>query len=181
LASFVSCKKDSHAKEKGLLLGTATGIFLTVSVGNAGAAHIRPYTGAFAVTFLTTRIDRNDDGLAASWNTAEVKGTFGKRTIQGVTETVPTGATTECSGGVLIIDAASGIGFGRGTSTLPGGDQIYTQIVTRHQCNLGQGRFEGDDTVEIVGGAGRFAGASGASKSEGRLARRPYSRFAVII
>ena len=117
--------------------------------------------GKFAGTYLTSRIDTNDDGILASWSTGEVTGTLGKRSFQSVVEVVPTGATAACPGGVFIIDAATGKGFGRTTHTFPNNDQIYSRILTRHQCGLGGGKYEIDDTSETLGGTGKFEGASG--------------------
>jgi hypothetical protein len=65
---------------------------------------------------------------------------------------------------VFIIDALNGIGFGRVTATFPNGDQIYSRILTRTQCGLGGGKFETDDVQEIVGGTGKFEGASGTAE-----------------
>ncbi len=107
------------------------------------------------------RIDFNDDGVPASWSTVELTGMLGKSTGQGVTESVPTGPTPECSGGVYIVDAQNGIGFGRNTRTFPDGDQLYTQLLTRTQCGLGGGKSTSSDTWTIVGGTGKFDGASG--------------------
>ncbi len=152
-------------RKKGLILGFAAGLLLTVSVASAKAddperAHTRPNNGTFAGTFLSTRMDVNDDGIVASWSTAEVIGTLGRRTVQSVTEPVFTGVTAECPGGVFIIDAASGKGFGTITATFSNGDQSYGRILTRHQCGLGGGRYTITDTTETVGGTGKFEGAS---------------------
>lgn len=157
-------------RKKGLILGIATGLWLTVSFGNVKAEdneeeHTRPNNGKFGGTYLTSRIDTNDDGIAASWSTGEVTGTLGKRSFQSLSEIVPIGATAECPGGVFIIDAASGKGFGRTTQTFPNGDQIYSRILTRHQCGLGGGKNKANDTGEILGGTGKFEGASGTGKT----------------
>ncbi len=152
-------------RKKGLLLGIATGIFLAVSGGNASAEHTRPNNGKFGGTFLTSRIDTNDDGIAASWSTGEVSGNLGKRSFQSLVEVVPTGPTAACPGGVFIIDAAKGIGFGRTTQTFPNGDQLYSQILTRHLCGPGGGKNEANDTNEIIGGTGKFEGASGSGEA----------------
>jgi hypothetical protein len=147
-------------KRKGLIIGIAAGLLLIVSFRDAKAEQSH-YKGKFAGTFLGTRIELNDDGVPASWATVEVSGTLGKRTNQSISETVPTGQTPECPGGVFIIDVQHGIGFGTGTGTFPNGDQIYFQVLTRTQCGLGGGQFTGSDTVSIVGGTGKFDGASG--------------------
>ncbi|MGE0823854.1 MAG: hypothetical protein AB7G75_01045 [Candidatus Binatia bacterium] len=151
-------------KSKRLILGVMTGLLIcSISIAKAGdkKEHTRPYNGTFGGTFLSTRMDLNDDGVLAVWSTAEISGTLGKRTNQSVAEGVPTGVTPECPGGVSIIDAQSGVGFSASTATFPNGDQIYSRILTRNQCGLGAGKFETVDTTEITGGTGKFEGASG--------------------
>jgi hypothetical protein len=137
-----------------------------MSFGNASAEHTRRNNGKFAGTYLSTRMDVVDtgDGVIASWSTAEVTGNLGKRTVQGVVEPRFTGVTAECPGGVFIIDAVNGIGFGMTTNTFPNGDQIYSRILTRTQCGLGGGKFTADDVNEILGGTGKFEGASGTTE-----------------
>lgn len=54
-----------------------------------------------------------------------------------------------------------GIGFATSTQTFPNGDQIYARGLTRTQCALGGGRVTSVDTFSIVGGTGKFEGASG--------------------
>jgi hypothetical protein len=149
-----------------LILGIATGFLITLSFGNAKAEHTRPNNGKFGGTYLSTRMDVVDkgDGVIASWSTAEVTGTLGRRTTQSVTEPKFTGVTAACPGGVFIIDAAQGIGFGKATATFPNGDQLYSRILTRYQCGLGGGKYETDDVQEILGGTGKFEGASGTAE-----------------
>jgi hypothetical protein len=108
---------------------------------------------------LSARIDQNDDGVPAGWETGVVTGNLGKHTYQGVSETVPTGATAECPGGVFIIDAQNG--FGTYTETFPNGDQLYSLTLTRTICFDSVGGFPGSGTFRAVGGTGKFAGASG--------------------
>jgi hypothetical protein len=153
-------------KHKGLIFGVMTGL-LVCSLGTAQAGdkkeHTRPNNGTFGGTYLSARMDVVDrgDGVIASWSTAEVTGTLGKRSAQGVVEPKFTGVTGACPGGVFIIDAINGIGFGKTTATFPNGDQIYSRILTRYQCGLGGGKYETDDVQEIIGGTGKFEGASG--------------------
>jgi hypothetical protein len=125
-----------------------------------------PNDGKFGGTYLSTRIDVMDkgDGVIASWSTAEVSGTLGKRTAQSVIEPKFTGVTAACPGGVFVIDAANKIGFGTSTATFPNGDQIYSRILTRTQCGLGGGKFTADDVQEILGGTGKFEGALGTAE-----------------
>ena len=150
-------------KSQGSIIVITTGLLLTFSFNGANAEHPRSNNGTFGGTYLSTRIDLVDegDGLAATWSTAEVTGTLGKRTIQSIAEPKFTGVTGACPGGVFVIDAQNGIGFGRNTNTFPNGDQYYARILTRTQCGLGGGKFEIDDITEIIGGTGKFEGASG--------------------
>src|SRR5215813_5249834 len=98
---------------KGLLLGIATGLLITVNFANAMAddheeGHTRPNNGKFGGTSLSTRMDlvKGDPDpthpIAAAWSTAEATGTLGRRTIQSVAEPKFTGVTSKCPGGVFI-------------------------------------------------------------------------------
>jgi hypothetical protein len=145
------------------LIGVTTGLLLTVGLESAHARQ-RSFKGTFSGTFLDTRIDLfptgTPDGIPASWGTSEVEGTLGKARSQGVAETVPTGETEACPGGVFVIDAQNG-GFGAITTTFGNGDQTYNQISTRTVCANAVGGFTVSDTGVIVNGTGKFAGASG--------------------
>lgn len=157
-------------QQQGWLIGVAIGLFLVAGINQVEAKDI-PLKGTSAGTFLGTQMDLfplgNPDGVAAGWSTAEVTGNLGKRTNQSVVERVPTGPTQACPGGVFIIDAQNGIGFGTGTGTWPDGDQLYSQIVRSTQCYDTAGRFTVTETARIVGGTGKFAGASGTVEQTG--------------
>lgn len=146
--------------KKGLIIGAAIGILLIAGMGRVEAKDIR-FTGKFAGTSLHSRIDRNDDGLPANWSTGVTTGTLGKRIFQSLYESVPTGPTTACPGGVFIIDAQNGQGSGTFTQTFPNGDQIYSRVLTFTSCSDSVGGYSGTTTISIVGGTGKFAGASG--------------------
>ena len=124
-----------------------------------------PLKGKIAGTFLSVRIDRNDDGEPAGWETGVVTGHPGNRPYQGVSEAVSTGPIAACPGGVFIIDAQNGQGFGTYTETYPNGDQLYGRVLTRTLCSDGVGGFTGSSTLSYVGGTGKFAGASGNVKN----------------
>jgi hypothetical protein len=59
---------------------------------------------------------------------------------------------------VFVINAQNG--FGTYTETFPNGDQLYVQVLTRTVCSDSVGGFTGSTTISIVGGTGKFAGAS---------------------
>ncbi len=147
-------------QRQGWIIGAAIGCLLVAGLGRVEAKEI-PFKGKFAGTFLTTRIDRNDDGVPASWSTGVTTGNLGKRIFQALYEWVPTGPTAECPGGVFIIDAQNGKGFGTFTETFPNGDQYYARALTSTLCSDGVGGPTSSATISIVGGTGKFAGASG--------------------
>jgi hypothetical protein len=144
--------------KKGLITGAAIGFLLIAGLGRVEARQIR-INGEFAGTSLHSRIDRNDDGLPASWSTGVTTGTLGKRIFQSLYEVVPTGPTAACPGGVFIINAQNG--FGTFTETFPNGDQYYARVLTFTSCSDSVGGYTGSTTISIVGGTGKFAGASG--------------------
>lgn len=149
-------------RRKGLILGVAIGLLMTVEIGSARADHTRRNNGTFGGTFLSTRMDLNDDGVLAVWSTSAVNGTLGKRTSQAVVEVIdPAGPPPTCPTTEVILDVPNGIGFSTLTATFPNGDQIYSRILTRKQCSLGGGQVQIDDVQEILGGTGKFEGASG--------------------
>ena len=85
---------------------------------------------------------------------------------QCVNEDVPTPPTLDCPGGVFVVDASNGIGGGRGVRTFAGGeDQLFIELTERHLCvGIGPaGPFfkESYDRGVIIGGTGKFVGATG--------------------
>ena len=147
-------------QRQGLIIGAAIGCLLVAGGGRVEAKEI-PFKGKFAGTSLHSRIDRNDDGLPANWSTGVTMGTLGKRVFQTLYESVPTGPTAECPGGVFIIDVQNGQGSGTFTETFPNGDQYYARVLTFTSCSDSAGGYTGSTTISIVGGTGKFAGASG--------------------
>jgi hypothetical protein len=150
----------------GGIIGIATGLLLAASLGSADAGQ-RQIKQTFGGTFLSTRIDLfpigNPDGVVAGWSTIEVADNLQSENhrAQVVSEDVPTGPTQDCPGGVFIIDAQNGQGFGAITDTYRKGDQLYSQLLTSTTCADSVGRFTNSQTGIFVGGTGKFAGASG--------------------
>lgn len=115
-----------------------------------------------AGTFLTSRLDANADGEAASWCTLQIRGGYqGSSMQQCINEDVFVGFTADCPGGLIVVNDELG-GTGVGTRTFPNAeDQIYFQLTERELCINAFGQFAGQDSGVIVGGAGRFRGATG--------------------
>lgn len=153
------------------LLGIATGLLLAAPLGTVEARRFpKSFESSFAGTALTTDIDLYPtgapDGVKAAWSTAQDTNTSANLqvTSQSVVEVIPQGPTQACPGGVFIIDVTDPNnlkGFGVITSTYPNGDQLYSRLLIRTQCNDAQGLFTGSQTGQFLGGTGKYAGASG--------------------
>lgn len=136
-----------------------------VLVGMLGSAAAQgmPWNATFGGTsHNATQIDVNADGVQAGITSAEVQNSvLGNYSCTGITEEIATDPTTECPGGVFVIDAATEMGYGALTCTFPNGDQLYFNILTRTLCADASGGLVGEDTGEITDGTGRFAGTTG--------------------
>ena len=143
----------------GLLSITGGLVFLTTGV----SADQRIENLKLAGTFLTSRIDTNSDGTASSWCMSQIKGGYqGSSMMQCVNEDVFDGFTSECPGGLFVVNAEKG-GTGTGVRTFPNAeDQIFVVLMERYLCANQFGQFtEGLDRGVIVGGVGKFVGATG--------------------
>lgn len=125
-----------------------------------GPADVEVLTAAG--TFLTSRLDANADGQASSWCTLQIRGGYqGSSTQQCINEDVFAGFTVDCPGGLFVVNDEQG-GTGVGTRTFPNAkDQIYVQLTERELCVNEFGQFSGEDSGIIVGGVGRYEGATG--------------------
>jgi hypothetical protein len=116
-------------------------------------------------SYLTSRINANGDTQASSWCTLQIKGgQQGSSMQQCINEDVPMPPTPDCPGGVFVVDALNGTG--RGVRTFANGnDQLFIELTERHLCvglNAAGPFFkESYDRGVIIGGAGKFVGATG--------------------
>jgi len=148
------------------IIGVIAGFLFIVGLQSAdaehrGHRHIRSTSGG---TYLDLP-NFSPNGGTAIWATGQGSNTLGTYISQGVSQPVYQGEDPKCPGGLLIIDAQGGSGFGFSTETYSNGDQIYYQVRTRTECLDDQNGFTGSDTGDIVGGTGRFAGVSGTYES----------------
>ena len=136
-------------------------LLVTVASANAdGEPDIEMLSGAG--TFLTSRMDANADGEASSWCTVQIRGGHqGSSMQQCINEDVFAGLTEDCPGGLYVVNGELG-GTGVGTRTFPSTeDQIYFVLTERELCANESGQIVGQDAGVIVGGVGRYAGATG--------------------
>ena len=144
----------------GLLSITGGLVFLTTEV----SADQKIENLKLAGSFLTSRIDTNGDGTASSWCMSQIKGGYQSSSMmQCVNEDVFVDYTPTCPGGLFVVDADNGTGTGTGVRTFPNAeDQIFVVLMERYLCANQFGQFtEGLDRGVIVGGAGKFEGATG--------------------
>jgi len=115
-----------------------------------------------AGSFLTSRIDANGDGEGSSWCTVQIKGgNQGSSMQQCINEDVFAGTSEECPLGRYVVNEELG-GTGRGVRTFPNGvDQIFFVLTQRDACADANGRITGSDAGVVLGGTGRYAGATG--------------------
>ena len=120
-----------------------------------------------AGTFLTSRLDslnpNTRDGEGSSWCMSQIKGGYkGSSTVQCVNEDIFVGVSTDCPGGIFKVDLANSLGGGAGTRTFPNAeDQIYFALTDRELCVDENGNISGVDRGIILGGIGRYEGATG--------------------
>lgn len=131
------------------------------AVGYAEAADVKTkkLKESFAGTFISTRIDFDNDGALAGWSTAVVDGSLGKRTNQGVVERKFVAAPGACAAGQIEFGLVAGQAVGTFLKTR---DQLFSQITSSTYCfDPATGEFSGHDTAIITGGTGEFEGATG--------------------
>lgn len=130
-------------------------------IASASSPQVDVENVSVAGSFITSRIDTNDDGQGSSWCTVQIKGGYqGSSMQQCVYEDVYVGTTDECPGGLFVV--APEMGNGIGVRTFPNAqDQVFLQLTERQLCVNGFGGITGTDQGVIVGGIGRYKGASG--------------------
>lgn len=116
---------------------------------------------SIAGSFLTSRIDNNNDGQGSSWCTVQIKGGYkGSSMQQCVNEDVFAGFTSDCPGGLFVVGPSTGTGYG--VRTFPNAqDQVFLLLTERELCANATGGIAGTDQGMIIGGTGRYEGASG--------------------
>ena len=132
---------------------------MAVAIGRAEAADI-PLRGEFAGTFLTSRINLNNDGELAGWGTEVVEDELlGQSSNQVIVENALVPPTGACREGRLEFHLVAGRIVATFLNTR---DQLFSELTSRTLClNPANGRFRGRDTGAFTGGTGRFAGATG--------------------
>jgi len=139
-----------------VMFGMITAFVMGLGIGSAEAATIE-FKESVSGSFLDTVIDANGDGLPANQVLAGGKGTFGPSSINGLAEAE--------------IDPAADCGPGSlGTRFVAmslvhrfkNGDLLYSLLSEGGGClDLATFVASGAITMTVIGGTGRFEGATG--------------------
>jgi len=137
-------------------------LFALPAIAAAGSPQVDVEKVHVAGSFLTSRIDNNDDQQGSSWCMLQIKGGYqGSSMQQCINEDVFTEITADCPGGLFVVSSSVG-GTGFGVRTFPNAqDQVFLQLTERELCANAFGAVEGTDQGVIIGGTGRYEGASG--------------------
>jgi hypothetical protein len=143
-------------------ISLACSVVIALASGRAEARDIK-VRGTFAGTFLSTRIDLNNDGSLAGWGTVTVKSNLGRATSQGVVEIdlvdPPTGA---CPAGQLELTLVAGRFVDTFTQTAKVKDRFFGEATSSTTCvDPATGALSSNNTITVIGGTGKFAGATG--------------------
>jgi len=139
-------------------IGLACSFVIALGSGRAEARDIR-IKGDFAGTFLTARIDLNNDGILAGGGTWVEKSNLGPSSAQFVIEDVPVPPTGACPAGQPETALVAGSVVNTFLHTR---DQLFIELTSRIFCfDPVTGVASAHGIATITGGTGKFAGATG--------------------
>jgi len=144
---------------KRVAIGLVLGFVMAVTIGRAEALKI-PYNGTYSGSFLdnNTQIDTNGDGVKATSFTYAANTNLGRVTGQAVFETSSLPAPVTCPEGNLEYTVALDLPIER----FPNGDLLFYETPALTLCfDPNTGTFSISYTTTIIGGTGKFAGATG--------------------
>jgi hypothetical protein len=133
------------------------GLALTLVASFATAAEQASFSEAVSGNFVDTAIDTNGDGVAAASFMGVATGFRGGASYQGLTE-IEFAATGLCDPGEVegVIAAYSIV------RRFSNGNLMFSRLVEGSFClNPATGKAEVSISAEIIGGTGRFEGATG--------------------
>jgi hypothetical protein len=141
------------------IIGLTCSFLIALTSGRAEARDIR-IKGDLAGTFLTARIDLNNDGGLADWATWVEKSNLGTSSVQAIIEgSLPVPPSGACPAGQLETALVGGSIINTFLHTR---DLLFIQPISRVLCvDLATGVVSAHTIATITGGTGKFAGATG--------------------
>jgi hypothetical protein len=129
-----------------------------LAVATVAAAETRPLRGSFAGTVHDSGLDLNDDGQVASVPESSGPSSVGSAVNKGVLELNPFDGASFCGPTHLALTYR----YFEGSHQMPDGSAYFTTLRAGTVCfDFTTGHYTLELTVDIVGGRGRFSGASG--------------------
>lgn len=144
-----------------LLLGSS--FLLVAAIANAES---KLYHARFTGSASPTGVDTNGDGEAATPGASQGRSNLGAFTTQSWDELLPWDGQTFCGPTHVQLQYR----FFELLQTFADGSRLFSQLTSGTLCfDFTTGAAEADIDSEVVGGSGRFAGASGQLSTRAQL------------
>ena len=160
--SAAGSMKEMKEMRRNITLAAGVVVLLIGTLLMAISAEAKPFKSKFSGWGVATEIDNNGDGMKADSTTAQSRGTFGRAITNGQSELAPVPSGT-CDGNPAIVqyDYVSSSTI----NVFQNGDLIISLLDHGTLCadftNPLIPTFTGEIHLVIVGGTGRFEGATG--------------------
>jgi hypothetical protein len=131
---------------------------LVAGIPSAWAEEIEVNT-LYSGSYVKTPIDVNGDFAGANSYLVWAKGSPGRHTIRGVYETVTLGSSATCPAPLIEIQRL----YSTYVARFENGDLLFARSPAGSPAcaDLSVGAFQGTLTYDVIGGTGRFHGATG--------------------
>ena len=139
-------------------LGLGVVLLVVPFLATASYAHEVPVSGKWAGTVVQVGFDLNDDDVSANLIDAQIKGSFGIKSLDALSEYEPVGA---CATEPQVIWEFSFL-YSNPVITFANGDQLWGTMESGGMCmNSVTAEYSGEGHGIFTGGTGRFEGATG--------------------
>jgi hypothetical protein len=142
---------------------TALLSLLFVVVAGAASAESVLIRATLEESFHPTAVDTNADGQAAGFGVGQGRSTLGPVTREGWVETLPWDGVTFCGPTHVQINYR----FAESSFRFKDGSRVFAVFSSGALCfNFATGTFTANGEIEVIGGTGRFQGATGTLRFE---------------
>jgi hypothetical protein len=137
-------------------------LILFVMAGAASAESVF-FRGTLEESFHPTAIDSNADGESANFGVGQGRSTLGPITREGWVEVFPWDGATFCGPTHVQINYR----FAESSFRFKDGSRVFAVFSSGTLCfNFATGTFTASGEIEVIGGTGRFEGATGTLRFE---------------
>jgi len=143
--------------KRNIKLGIGVVLLVVPFLATAGYADEVPISGKWEGTVVQVGFDLNGDDLSANLIDAQIKGSFGMKSMHVLSEYMPVGLC-DIEPDVWLFTFL----FAKPILTFANGDQLWGTMENGSMCmNSLTAEFTGEGHGVYTGGTGRFEGASG--------------------